>query len=529
MIRPRSAAWKTRLLLAGAFAAGSWCDAAHADPARPRAVADALEELRIEDAEKLLLSAGAHAPTEWSAPRALLHFYKGEYEQALHALDQVGPRASTGQRLDVLRPLIESTAEATRGFKSVRSHDGRFVVLHAPGPDGVLVPYAMDALRMVDRAISAKLGYRHPGPIRLEIYATASALAKVSTLTEAEIERTGTIAICKWDRLMITSPRALVRGYPWLDTIAHEYVHLVLSRITHDRAPVWVQEGIAKFLERAWRAGTDAADATTHDFDPGSQTLLERAVKADKLLPFERLHPSIARLPTQDDAALAFAQVSSFIRSYDKRYGTAALVGAVSSIRAGTDARKAFAQTAHADWATIESACRNELLTATKSTVRVSRRLKRRFKRATKHDDAQEVEAETARRHLRLGDMLWNRGRPNAAVAEYARGRDAAQDDPIVAARFARASVSVGRTDDAIRAIQSVLSRYPDYAPGHVILGAAFAKAGKAMDAGRSLREAIRINPFDPEPHCTLTKVAESDRERRQESEMCQNLSGLAP
>ena len=35
-------------------------------------------------------------------------------------------------------------------------------------------------------------------------------LARVSTLTIKEIETSGTIALCKWNRLMIVSPRALV-------------------------------------------------------------------------------------------------------------------------------------------------------------------------------------------------------------------------------------------------------------------------------------------------------------------------------
>ena len=46
---------------------------------------------------------------------------------------------------------------------------------------------------------------------------------------------------------------------------------------------------------------------------------LAQAVLKDKLITFERMHPSIALLPSQEDAALAFAQVSTFVQAF---YGT---------------------------------------------------------------------------------------------------------------------------------------------------------------------------------------------------------------
>ena len=81
---------------------------------------------------------------------------------------------------------------------------------------------------------------------------------------------------------MITTPRALVRGYPWMDTIGHELVHLFLSRASRDRAPVWLQEGVAKFLERRWRGEPPAAH-----LDPAADGLLHRAVRGNTLLPFK--------------------------------------------------------------------------------------------------------------------------------------------------------------------------------------------------------------------------------------------------
>ena len=38
-----------------------------------------------------------------------------------------------------------------------------------------------------------------------------------------------------------------------MDTSAHEYIHLVVSWRTKDKAPVWLQEGLARYLEKHWR------------------------------------------------------------------------------------------------------------------------------------------------------------------------------------------------------------------------------------------------------------------------------------
>ena len=52
----------------------------------------------------------------------------------------------------------------------------------------------------------------------------------------------------------------MAHGYPWLDTLAHEMTHLALSQGTRDRAPLWLQEGVAKREETRWR---DPSPSTT--------------------------------------------------------------------------------------------------------------------------------------------------------------------------------------------------------------------------------------------------------------------------
>ena len=74
-------------------------------------------------------------------------------------------------------------------------------------------PYIVDVLVATDKALAKDFGFRPSERILVEIYPEISFLAKVSPLTQKDIETSGTIALCKYHRLMFTSPRALVRGY----------------------------------------------------------------------------------------------------------------------------------------------------------------------------------------------------------------------------------------------------------------------------------------------------------------------------
>ncbi len=491
-----------------------------------RGAATAMVELRLEDASRAIERLAAAHPNDADVrfERAMLRFYRGDYSGAVSDLDAAGDAATLRSEADrrELDALIRATHEATRSFVTARSSDGRYVVRHAPGPDAVLVPWAFEAMAAADRTIGEELGVRVPGPIRLEIYPTAASLADVSSLTVEDIATSGTIALCKWDRLMVTSPRALVRGYPWMDTIGHELVHLFLTRASRDRAPVWLQEGIAKFLERRWR-GEPAAAA----LDPGSEALLYAAVQSGELLPFDRLHPSIALLPSQEQAALAFAQVATFIEGYYRAQGAEGLRDAIRRVANGIDARVALGEVAGTSFANLERGWRESLQDRPAPPADPPRLLTMRLRHGEgPTEEASDVEVEAARRHLRLGDLLWDRGRARAASIEYGRAHERAPDDPIVAARLARAALTGGRPEEAVRALERFRERYPEHAPTWAVSGAAWLAMGDRAQAARALREAIRLNPFDPAPHCDLAEATDVAEERSRTRDACGMLGG---
>jgi tetratricopeptide (TPR) repeat protein len=509
---------------------------AGSDGSRLRAAASALDQLLVEEAavELEALAAGHPSDPDVLFERGVLAYLRGDYAAASAQILANAVRA-TGVRSARERGMLARIAHETRGatehFEEVTSTDGRYSVRFAPGPDRVMVPYALGVMRAVDAALLEELGYRHPGPIRLEIYPTTATLSQVSSLTVEEIERTGTIALCKWDRLMITTPRALVRGYPWADTVGHELVHLWLARATRDRAPVWMQEGYARFLERRWRGG-----APSVALDPGSERLLRAALEGDQLLPFERLHPSIAMLPSADDAALAFAQVSTFVQTLYGRAGRAGLRRALDEVGQGVDARDAVAHASGATFAELEAAWKAELRTRPRPPDPHAEVPRLRFRRpgTPDPDDTEDLAEVEARRAMRLGNLLWERHRPAAAALEYAVAHARLPDDPRIASRYARAALAGGDAEAALRAAEPLRERFLEYEPLRALLGAAYAARGDTDRARAESLEAIRLNPFDPEPHCTLAEVgsgagADTDAaEITNESAACASL-GRSP
>lgn len=497
-----------------------------ADGRALRDAATALAEVRVAESGRILERLAARYPNDPDVrfERAMYRFTRGDYAGAVADLDAAGDRSAlrSGGDRETLAALIRATHEATSSYVSAASTDGRYVVRHAPGPDAVLVPYALEAMRAADRALTTALGVEVPGPLRLEVYPTAASLARVSSLTVEDIETTGTIALCKWDRIMVTSPRALVRGYPWLDTVGHELVHLFLSRASRDRAPVWLQEGVAKFYERTWRGEPPGAH-----LHPAEEALLQEAAHADRLLSFDRLHPSIARLPSQRDAALAFAQVATFVEAFHGAEGSDGLRRAVRAIARGQDAREALADVAGRAWSSLEGAWRDALAERPDPATPPPELLQRQLRVAgVEGDESSEVADDQARRHLRLGDLLWDRQRPAAAAVEYGEAHGRVPDDPIVASRLARAALAGGDPRRAVDALAPFRERYPEHAPTWSVSGSAWRQLGEVAEARGALVEALRLNPFDPQPHCDLAEIATTDEERRRERDACRQLGG---
>ena len=445
----------------------------------------------------------APASPEVEYLRARLDFFNGKYEAAVQRLDQAiaqTPRAEFVQ----LRDLVAATHNVTKNYKRFKSPKGYFEIAVEPGKDEVLLPFAFEALDEAYEVFAQELGFRPQTPIRIEVYPRTATLAEVSGLTDEEIRTSGTIALCKYNRLMITSPKALVRGYGWVDTVVHEYVHYVVNQKTGGRVPIWMHEGLAKYLERRWR-GPDAAM-----LPPSSEKLLQERVKKGEFITFDQMHPSMAKLPSQEDAAMAFAEVYTAMEYLRAQVGPTAFNDMLDLIAQGMDAQRAFAKVLGTTFPQFEREWRGSLKTRKPSSFPEDSGFEDRlvFKDTAPSTELDAIPQPKARDHMHLGEMLQARDRFAAAIVQYRKAESIAGNmNPVLQTRLAQSLIATDQPQAAFDALIPTIQNFPGYVSTWIQLGKAAAALGRWPEAREYFTEAGRINPFDPEVHSELARV----------------------
>jgi len=464
---------------------------------------------RFEEAKKIIDQLAVDAPNaqETRYLRAEMGFLEGEYARAAEHLQGLPDDAVDGQ-VGQLRALIASTVEATRGFVSQKSSGGHFVISYRPGKDEAIVELTGEVLEAAQKALGEDFGYAPGGPVRVEILGAPADLARVSTLTEKEIETTGTIALCKYNKLMVVTPRATVFGYPWMDTMVHEYVHYVVSRVSHDKVPVWLHEGLARYEQVRWR-GPATRPLTAMD-----EHLLAAALKKNDLISFDDMHPSMAKLPSQRAAALAFAEVATMVAYVHQQGGYPALRKALAAIKQGKSARKAVAEALDARWPEVEKGWMQYLKAAKlRSQPALAGRAGKQIRFKSSEGDDENVGTDAianvkARKHARLGGILRVRGMSDAAAIEYEKALAAAGGpDPYVAGKLSRTYLDLKKYDRAIELAKPLVTADDTDAAPATTLGLAYQATGRAREAADAFEIALRVSPFDPAVRCGLAEV----------------------
>ena len=476
-----------------------------------------LDDWQIDDAAKIAAELNAALPDvpPVQAVVGAVKFHQGDYEGALRLMR----RAAEGGVVSPLLPLAESTWEETRGFVSQESE--HFVVRTPSGKDELLSDIALWALEKAYDEVSAAFDYQPQHKIPVDILHDAKGLAEVSSLTVQEIQTSGTIALCKYNRLMVTSPKALARGYSWLDTLSHEFVHLVISEKSANTVPIWLHEGLAKYSESLWRGQPGLA------MDASSENLLADAVQKNKLITFEQMHPSMAKLPSQQDTALAFAEVFTVIEYMHRTYREKN-----ASAFSSTNALLKQLRTGKEMDAALDAAVGTDLSGLQKGWMRYLKRRQFRLqpgakpkrlkfvanaRRGTSNTDENEEDAaleeaqgKKGRRFVRLGNLLRRRGRVRAAALEYEKAVSRIPYVlPSLMNRLAGIQLELGEVEKAKSYLDKTVVAAPDDPQTHILLGRIALREERFQEARGHYERATWENPFNPEIHAALYRVGE--------------------
>jgi tetratricopeptide (TPR) repeat protein len=467
-----------------------------ASPARAglRELEDCLDRFHLECAVKeraRLGGAEAQRADLWIA------VHRGDYG-AVARLVEAG---AAGAGPDEGEAPYRATVESARGM--VEQGGAGVAVRYAPGLDAILAEEAVETLVASRAAYDALFGGGPAHDIVLDIFPTATRFIGASGLPPESVRTTGVIALSKWTRLLLTSPRALSRGYAWKDTVAHEYIHLVVAYRTGNRAPVWLQEGLAKHLEGRWR-GDRSGRLGAH-----TESLLAKAVQTGEFVPFAKFARSMAYLDSGEEAALAFGQVATMVQLLIERAGPDALPVLMDRVAGGDDPMQVFAELAGQP---SFEAFRLSWVAWLRTQPLVAQQL------ATLPVVLDGGGDETAsdpllagrpdlQRFYRLGDLLREAGHPRAALVEYAKAIDpSTPTSPLLLARQADCYEALREPGRALQLVDEGLGMYPEHALLQKTRGRLLMAQGDPSALG-AFRAAHDLNPYDIDVQRALTTL----------------------
>lgn len=440
-------------------------------------------DLDFAAAGKLLDGAGDSADVV--VERARLAIYRGDCDTAVALLDR--PDLREHEQAAELEVIAVGCARATAATV-VREDPRGVVVRFQDAADVALFPLLADSALEIREVLARELGTRLPAPIFIDLVRDQLSLSALSGLPEKAAKTTGTVAVAKWGRVLLLSPRAAPHGYGWLDTLAHEMTHLVLSQATRDRAPLWLQEGVAKRQEIRWRP--------RHLFDgvPASDDVAHAGIERGLALPLDGLGPSIAMLPSAEQAMVAFAEVSSFVAYWVDEMGADALpklLAALKDAAPGARPEEAFRAVSGATLSEWDTRWRTWL--ASKPHSVPEEMMGGRELSAGVVTSYREV----ARRR-RLGELLLERGHVKAARSVVARASELLPSDAAVRCLHAEALLADSEVERA-KALVAVPADIRTPTPRWWSLHEHLTKEA-ALPNARTL--AIGGDPYDPHVAC---------------------------
>ena len=370
---------------------------------------------------------------------------------------------------------------------------GHFLIRYYPA-DRLLLEYLLPQWLKIADFLEEKFAFKPAEIIPIEIYPDKSDFSIATTLPEEIVEKSGTVGICKFGKLMIVSPRVLPWGYRWLDTLAHEYTHYLINSLSAGKCPLWLHEGIAHYCDTWWRKEPELSAA--------EKSILSKTTP-DKLIPFERMSPSLVFLPTPEDISLAFAEVKSvllYLNDFSR------VKDLLTKIAAGEKTEPAWESVLAEPWDKFVFNWQKYL--QEKFTDSESRGVISEIKNYTIKDEIAQFVGPDARGRVYLGEKLYQMKELAAAERQFSLALNDEPDNPIIVTKLVRCYLAEGKfIPVATELLEKSVAKNPDYYVSYILLGEIYLGNNELEKAKKSLTEATMINPFYRPLHYLLSQV----------------------
>jgi hypothetical protein len=359
------------------------------------------------------------------------------------------------------------------------------IIRYQDESDRSLTPTLVDTVLKARSSLTRDLGVEWKRPTRITVVRDLLSLSAMTGLPYKAARTTGTVAVAKWGRVTLLSPRASHHGYAYRDTLTHELTHLAIAFQTRDKAPLWLHEGVARREEVRWR------EPGVFDERPTAESIVIRGMELKLDLALDKLGPSIAMLPSADAAMVAFAEVTSFIKYFVATSAPDALAKLLLALRSAPSADEALKAVSGETLAQWDVKWRSHLVKHTGPPLSPMYGL-----------GVPPSGLGDSRERARLAELLFGRKHPTEALGELDKIPQEMLSDPSL--RYLRARVLEGSgalaqagvlVDDPTQAMAS-------FGPCWAIRGR-FARArDDAAVAEASFSEALAYDPFGVESVC---------------------------
>ncbi len=432
--------------------------------------------------------------------KARVEFLKGNHELAAKTLRQV---TSNHSEVHEFKNLVYETYEETKKFTT--SESKHFIYRYQKGSDEILVHYATKVLEKSYKLLGKIFNYYPKEKVLVEFYPNRESFSKISPLTVDDIAISGTVALCKYNRIMMISPGSLVRGYNWMDTLSHEYTHYILTKKSRNNLPLWMHEGIAKYFETRWR------DNYVY-LTPIMETMLAGGLQKNYLISLDDMMPSLAKLKTAEDVQLAYAEVSTMIEYLTQVHGDEVISTLLEKLAKEESFDLAMSDTIGINLDTFQKEWKNFVKQKKLKTIPglkppgVHFKADRLFGEPSK--EYREIDDRKSRDLTFLGDILQSRNFYKAALIEYQRAIDQSKVfSPILHNKLAKTYLITKKYNKAEVILNRSLNYYPMFHSTLATMGELYFNTGDTKRSRDFYERAIHVNPFNPLVHMRLMTI----------------------
>ncbi|HEX7667345.1 MAG TPA: hypothetical protein VF407_22595 [Polyangiaceae bacterium] len=446
--------------------------------------------LRLDfDEARAVLATAAVDDGDAAIEKARLAIYELDCDGAVAILSR--PELTATDEGRMLNDIAHGCARVVAATVTEKD-DAKNVEVHFQDEaDRALMPMLVDTVVKARDALTRDLGVTWPKPTRVVVVRDLLSLSAMTGLPYESATTTGTVAVAKWGRVTLLSPRASRHGFVWRDTMAHELTHLAVTRASNDYAPLWLQEGVAKREEIRWR------DPGPFDNRPTPESIVARGMEMKIDVPLDKLGPSIAMLPSADQAMVAFAEVTSFVRYFADHSEPDALPKLLAAIHAKKEPSDALREVSGSDLKQWDAKWRAWLASEHHETLPAIIGL-----------GSMPPNAKDVRSQMRLAELLDARKHSTEALAELAKVEHPPEDDPSFDALKASVMQHAGKGADAAPLVADPKKIAGDYGPWWAIRGILARERGDQTMADSSFAEAVATDPFDLEAACGTRDLA---------------------